>query len=264
MRAARPDIGPGRRSCKTMLYITGDTHGSYKRLRKFFRGRSVQADDLLVILGDAGLTYYGDERDEPHKNSAARLPVPLLCLRGNHDRRPETVPGLKPESRFGGTVYADEAYPGILFAVDGEIYRIQGYSVLAVGGAYSIDKEWRLAHGYNWFDDEQLTIGEMNAVEAKLAMAGWRVDVTLTHTCPLRYEPREAFFSGIDQAAVDKSMETWLDSLERRLTYRAWYCGHYHVDKQAGPVRFLYRDVITLANAEADDAAAFQDAVPPG
>lgn len=229
-----------------MLYVTGDTHGSYRRLRDFFRHKPAGPEDLLVVLGDAGLTYYGDKRDAPHKDSAARLPLPLLCLRGNHDRRPEALAGYRRAPAFGGTVYVEDAYPGIMYAVDGEVYSIQGFSLLTVGGAYSIDKEWRLRHGYNWFPDEQLTRSEMRAVEARLDIAGWRVDAVLSHTCPLRHEPRESFFPGIDQAAVDKSMELWLDALESRLDFKVWYCGNFHVDKRDGPVRFLYADVVAL------------------
>lgn len=244
-RQARPNLRPGRHR-QAMLYITGDTHGSYRRLRRFFRDKAAGPEDLLITLGDSGLTYYGDERDAPHKDSAAKLPLPVLCLRGNHDRRPDSIPEFRKESAFGGVVYVEEAYPGILHAVDGEIYHIHGFSVLTVGGAYSIDKQWRLDHGYNWFPDEQLSRGEMRAVEARLDAAGWSVDLMLTHTCPLRHEPRESFFPGIDQTSVDKSMERWLDRIESRLDFKAWYCGHFHVDKQSGPLRFLYADVVAL------------------
>lgn len=229
-----------------MIYVTGDTHGSYKRLRTFFRGRPASRADVLIVLGDTGLNYHGDERDQRHKDSAARLPLTLLCLRGNHDRRPETLPGSKRLTRFGGTVYAEDAYPNILYAAEGELYTLEGKSALAVGGAYSVDKAWRLEHGYHWFADEQLAQDEMGRIEARVDAVRWRVDTVLTHTCPLRYEPTEALFSGIDQRTVDKTMERWLDSLEQRLTYRQWMCGHFHIDKREGPIRFLYTDVVTL------------------
>lgn len=229
-----------------MIYITGDTHGSYRRLRRFFRQYPVTPDDTLIVLGDTGLNYYGDERDEPHRKSAARLPLTLFCLRGNHDRHPAVLPGNRAEKRFGGLVYADAQYPNILFAEDGEIYCMEGKTVLAVGGAYSIDKQWRLEHGYNWFSDEQISSACMREIENRLASLNWQVDTVLTHTCPLRYEPAEALYRHIDQSGVDKRMEVWLDSIEERLSYRQWFCGHFHIDKQAGAIRFLYQDVTKL------------------
>lgn len=231
---------------RSMIFITGDTHGSYKRLRAHFRDKPVTRADTLVILGDTGLNYHGDERDMPHKRSAARLPLTLLCLRGNHDRRPASLPGLRRGERFGGRVYWEDAFPHVLYADEAALYDLEGRRCLSLGGAYSIDKAWRLAHGYHWFPDEQLSPEERNAAAALLDAAGWRVDMVLSHTCPLRYEPAEAFFAGVDQRGVDKSMETWLDGLEARLRYRQWFCGHFHIDKTAGPVRFVYRDVLAV------------------
>lgn len=31
-------------------------------------------------------------------------------------------------------------------------------------------------------------------------------------------------------------MEGWLDRIESRLDFRAWYCWHFHVDKRADVV----------------------------
>lgn len=55
----------------------------------------------------------------------------------------------------GGKVWVEEAYPNILFAKDGEIYDIAGMKTIVIGGAYSVDKFYRLSKGYNWFEDEQ-------------------------------------------------------------------------------------------------------------
>ena len=45
----------------------------------------------------------------------------------------------------------------MLFAKDGEIYNIEGTKHLVIGGAYSVDKFYRLAHNYGWWPDEQPT-----------------------------------------------------------------------------------------------------------
>ena len=54
-----------------------------------------------------------------------------------------------------GTVWYEEEFPNILFAQDGEIYTINGKECLVIGGAYSVDKEYRLMNGWSWFKDEQ-------------------------------------------------------------------------------------------------------------
>ena len=61
----------------------------------------------------------------------------------------------KSQEWNGGKVWVEEAYPNILFAKDGEIYDIAGMKTIVIGGAYSVDKFYRLSKGYNWFEDEQ-------------------------------------------------------------------------------------------------------------
>ena len=68
----------------------------------------------------------------------------------------------------------------------------------------------------------------------------------LSHTTPLKYEPTEVFIRGVDQSKVDKSTEIWLDSIEDRLTYRKWYCGHYHTEKKNDRLQIMFNDYAAL------------------
>ena len=40
-----------------MFYITGDTHGEFNRIKKFIYEHNTTKDDVLIILGDAGINY---------------------------------------------------------------------------------------------------------------------------------------------------------------------------------------------------------------
>jgi 3-oxoacid CoA-transferase subunit A len=51
-----------------------------------------------------------------------------------------------------------------------------------------------------------------------------------------------AFIPGLDQSAVDKSTEQWLQTLYDRLTFEKWYAGHYHVQCEEKGVRIMYED----------------------
>ena len=77
----------------------------------------------------------------------------------------------------------------------------------------------------------------------KLEELGWKVDAVLSHTCPERYMPMEAFLSGIDQSTVDNSTEEWLGRIEEKLEYKGWYCGHWHLDRSIDSMRFMYDDL---------------------
>jgi hypothetical protein len=58
--------------------------------------------------------------------------------------------------------------------------------------------------------------------------------------------PRECFLEAIDQKTVDNSTELWLDSIEKRLNYKKWYCGHFHVEKKIDKTIFLYESVMMI------------------
>ena len=142
----------------------------------------------------------------------------------------------------GGTVYYEEEYPDLLFAKDGEVFELDGKKVIVMGGAYSVDKMVRLMYGYGWWPDEQPSEEIKKDVERKLEELGWKVDVVLSHTTPLKYEPVEVFLEGIDQSKVDKSTEAWLDRIEDRLDYGKWYCGHYHTEKKIDRVEIMFEN----------------------
>ena len=102
-----------------------------------------------------------------------------------------------------------------------------------------MDKFYRLRMGFSWFPDEQPTEEIKQQAEAALSHRDWCIDVGLSHTCPEKYTPTEAFLPGLDQSTVDRSTEEWLDRIEDRLDYRRWYCGHWHIDKHIDKLHFL-------------------------
>lgn len=69
-----------------------------------------------------------------------------------------------------------------------------------------------------------------------------RLNVVLSHTTPLKYEPVEVFMSGVDQSSVDKSTEEWLDHIEEKLSYQKWYCGHYHTEKKIDKLEIMFEN----------------------
>ena len=120
----------------------------------------------------------------------------------------------------------EDDFPNLLFAKDGEIFDLEGHKAIILGGAYSVDKYYRLSKGMNWFSDEQPSDEIKQYVKEKLDACGWKMDLVLSHTCPQKYVPIEAFMPGLDQKLVDHSTEEWLDQIENKLDYNAWYCGH--------------------------------------
>ncbi|MBQ4284611.1 MAG: metallophosphoesterase [Lachnospira sp.] len=224
------------------IYITGDTHGNFERVADFCESMGTTEEDVLIILGDAGINYFADSRDESTKRDISEIPITLFCIHGNHEERPYEIDTYEEMEWNGGVVYYEPEFPNILFAKDGEIYDFDGRRCIAIGGAYSVDKYYRLSHGMRWYETEQPTEEIMEYVERQLDKNGWRVDCVFSHTVPEPYEPRWAFIPGLDQSTVDKSTEKWLDRIEKRLDYDRWYAGHYHVESQEGPIRIMFEE----------------------
>ena len=230
----------------SMTIITGDKHGDFRRVDAMCGLTGTTKDDLLIILGDAGINYFGGMRETEFKQSLAKLPIMMLCLHGNHERRPESLGFYQETQWHGGVVYVQSEFPNLMFAKDGEIYNIGSKKCIAIGGAYSVDKDYRIKRNLGWWPDEQPSDEIKRRVEDRLDNENWRVDIVFSHTAPLKYEPREMFLSFIDDSKVDKSTEIWLDTIEDRLDYDQWFCGHYHTNKSIDKLRFLYEDFFEL------------------
>ena len=229
-----------------MIYLTGDTHGRFDRIFTFCEERNTSRDDILIILGDAGINYHLGSRADRLKDSLKSLPITLLCIHGNHEQRPFSIDSYREKDWHGGKVYVESQYPSLLFAKDGEIYDLDGKKAVAIGGAYSVDKFYRLIRHIAWYDNEQPSPEIKAYVESQLEKAGWQVDYVLSHTVPLKYEPVEVFLPMFDQSEVDKSTEIWLGEIEEKLSYRRWYSGHYHTSKAIDRLRILFEDYAVL------------------
>lgn len=229
-----------------MIYYTGDTHGAIEKLFNFKTRFGLTAEDTIVILGDAGRNYDQGEHDRLAKMFLKRMGVTIFAIHGNYEERPYNLPHYHEIEWHGGIVYVEDDYPNILFGKDGEIYDFDGHRAIVIGGAYSVDKPYRLAHGYHWFPSEQPDDAIKSRVKAALDALDWNIDLVLSHTCPQKFVPVEAFMSCVDQSSVDRSTEEWLDTIEDRLTYRHWLCGHWHIDKTIDKFRFVMDDFVTI------------------
>jgi len=234
-----------------MVYLTGDIHGNVRDALWLIQKHQITPNDIFVLLGDVGLNYYGNEQgDKKRKKLLNSAGVPILCIHGNHEERPFNIQSYGETTWHGGTVYIEEKFPNLLFAKDGEIYDLEGHKAIAAGGAYSVDKFYRLRNGMHWFPDEQPSDEIKQIVEQQLSRRDWKMEIILSHTCPQKYVPTEAFMPGLDQSLIDHSTEEWLDYLEGKLDYDAWFCGHWHIDKRIDKIHFLMHGIEALPEAK--------------
>lgn len=231
--------------------ITGDTHGRVlERLEKIDQTKYLPAETAVIILGDAGLNFYLNRTDWKGKRATNALGYRVYCLRGNHEERPENLGyPLVNDADVGNMVYMEEEFPNVRYFVDGGNYLINNHTVLTIGGAYSVDKWHRLLRATalgssfsGWFKDEQLTEQEMSLISENVK--GKHFDFVFTHTCPFDWQPVDLFIPGLNQSAVDNTMERWLSDLKNEFTWHVWLFGHFHADRLERPhVEMFYRDI---------------------
>ena len=228
-----------------MIYITGDTHGNFQRIKEFCQEQQTTTNDYLIILGDAGINYFGVS-DNKLKEELTKIPITFLCVYGNHEERPENIKTYQEINLFDGIMYQEKNYPNLLFFKDSEIYTILNKKVLVIGGAFSVNKDLMIERGYKWFKDEQPSELIKKQTLNNLKENNYQVDYILSHTCPYKYLPYEMFYVGVNQDKVDQSTEKFLDLIEELTDYHKWYCGHFHTDKVVDKINFMFEGYKTL------------------
>lgn len=243
--------------------VRGDTHGQFAWMNNGCLDNYKPEETAIIILGDAGFNFYLNKYDSKKKAEVNARGYKFYCVRGNHEARPQDTScgyRLVYDEDVRGEVYIQTEYPNIRFFKDWGEYYIGRYWVAVIGGAYSVDKWWRLARagvqsktdwGYNnpkktgWFPNEQLTKEEMDEAEGELQ--GGLFNFVFTHTCPRKWQPTDLFLGSVDQSTVDSSMENWMNILEEKIIWGIWLFGHYHRDRIERPhVEQFYNDVESL------------------
>lgn len=227
--------------------VTGDTHRQVLERLRAIPSKYNPEETALVILGDVGINWHLDERDNKLKELIEETGYHLYCIRGNHDAPPNEVKELEivAEEDNYNIYLQDPRFPHVNYLIDGNIYQFGNFSALVLGGAYSVDSLYRRINGYIWFEGEQISTEERNEIQEGLL--GKKVDFVFSHTCPKSFQPIDLFLDSIDQKSVDNSMELWMDYIKEIFEWKYWLFGHYHADRIEQPcVEQFYYDVDNL------------------
>lgn len=229
-----------------MTYITGDCHFKFDKVERFCNEANTTKDDILIILGDACVNYYQDSRDIKLKKKLEKLPITLFFIYGNHEIRPEDLPEYKIKSWLGNEVYEEDRFPSLKFAIDGNIYKINGKKMLVIGGAYSVDKYYRVGNGLLWMPNEQPSNEIFEKAYKNIRENKNSVDFILTHTCPYSYIPQDVRCTDIDPKTIDTKTEKKLDGIMKNVNFKKWYCGHFHIDRKMNKITFVNKRIQSI------------------
>ncbi len=236
---------------ESRIFITGDKHGQFRDVKLFCKRIEATIDDTLIVLGDAGINLYGDERDTGLKKFLSKLPISFFCIHGNHEARPHRFSSYQKiwVDKYSCYCYWDSKYPNIYFPEVATTCYLNGHRCLVCGGAYSVDKYYRLKNGWFWDEEEQLTGKEKSDILLQV-IQNPKFEYVFTHTAPKRFIPTDLFLPIIDQSTVDESMEVFLDSIYELVNNAGaldtWYCGHYHADKRLSQNVNLFYKTYTM------------------
>ena len=237
-----------------MIYVTGDCHSEFQKLGsdRFPEGKSLTKDDYVIICGDFGGVWYGEEDYTRRKTEDYWLdwldekPFTTLFVDGNHENHPRLA-GYPEAEWHGGCVH--KIRESVLHLMRGEVFEIDGKRIFAFGGAASLDisdgiidgdePDWRRqamfmelegkimyrVKGISWWEEELPTEEELAHGLERLAAYDNQVDAIITHcTCTTLQNKLLAEMSHPDR------LTEYFEMLRKSVEYDKWYFGHYHED----------------------------------
>lgn len=176
------------------VLFAGDTHGNMSHLRYLVKVAEENHVQRIFVLGDFGYWEHmreGVEFLDKLSVLATERGTRVYFLDGNHDNLDLLI------NRYSGAEYMDlEGFvwirPNVIYAPRGHRWTWDGVRFIALGGAYSVDKEYRLAlerkgkrkAGTLWFPGEEMTDRDMLQILDDTTS----VDVILAHDKPYSTE----------------------------------------------------------------------------
>ena len=199
-----------------MIYVTGDMHGDYAVFseRKLDR---LKKGDKLIVTGDFGFIW--DNSNEEIKNLArlSKKKYDILFVEGAHENF-QRLRKLPEADLYRGKAYKIDH--NIYCLKRGEMYYIDGRSVLAIGGG-------RPPHDETDGDSLSMpTDAELQYAVETIQAHNRRVDLIVTHEAPASVKRL------IDRDAAINDLNIFLDTVMHNTAYRRWYFGSLHRDRQ--------------------------------
>lgn len=231
------------------FYVTGDKHGEITDM--LFKLSYISNETVgVIILGDCGINFFLNYSEKFNKIKMQNSGHIFYLVQGNHEERPELLPNISKtyDDNVKNEVYLEEEFNNIRYLINGNTYHFGNYSAFVAGGAYSVDKDFRLKNNWKWFPNEQLSEDERKDILSSLELKKDNYyHFVFTHTLPKKFTPIDLFLPHINQEQVDKTMEEFLNQVEEKIVYTVWCSGHYHVDREQAPhVEILFNNIVDL------------------
>jgi predicted phosphodiesterase len=206
-----------------MIYVTGDTHGNFRRFQPeyFPEQAGVTKNDVVIIAGDFGGVWFGDSRDDETLDWLERLPFTLAFVCGNHENY-DALERYPVAEWHGSKVH--RVRPHVLHLMRGQVFELESYRFFTMGGAKSHDTNHRINH-ISWWRQELPSDEEYSEALQNLERYNWQVDYIITHCAPTSIA-----LMGSRHNEADR-LTDFLQEVRERAKYYYWLFGHYHDNK---------------------------------
>lgn len=255
-----------------MIYVTGDTHGNFHRLstKCFPQQKELTRDDYLIVCGDFGgvWNYNGETSQERHNlQRISDKPFTTLFVDGNHENFDRLTHDYPIVSFHGGK--AHRIRDNIYHLMRGYVFHIDGKKIFTFGGAASHDikdgildpanyptfKDLNRSYatyymaglqvrvkGISWWSQELPAWHERQRGLKNLAAVNNDVDIVISHCLPYSVERL------LYRDCTPNRLTSYFDNLlECGLSFRRWYCGHYHMDRSLNDqYQILYHSIVQI------------------
>ena len=213
------------RKVNAMVYVTGDTHGDYRRFNDP-RLRSLQKDDILIVCGDFGFIWDGSRAEARTLSRLAKKKYTICFLDGTHENF-DLLQQYPVEMWNGGKIHVVE--DGVYHLMRGQVYSIGGLRYFTMGGGESPDYEIRVEHN-TWSKAEIPTKQELLDAAHNVDKTGGQIDVILTHEPPLKIKGFLQLKENREAVRVT-GLNTFFDELASFCKFQRWFFGALHEDK---------------------------------
>jgi predicted phosphodiesterase len=224
----------------TRIFITGDTHRNIdtKKLNtaNFPEQKNLTKQDYLIICGDFGMVWDNSEEEVLLRKWLDKKNFTTLFVDGNHENFDLLKKCPVRQWKGGRVSYISKS---IIHLKRGQIFNINGHTLFTMGGASSIDKYLR-TEGKTWWKEELPSVDEINEAIDNLEKYNWSVDYVITHTTSRNILRRMGF------TQENNILNSFFNMLEEDLSFKHWYFGHFHGDKNFGKRTLVYNKIIEL------------------
>ncbi len=213
------------------IYVTGDVHGYITDLEQRIKDNNIELGSTIIVAGDFGFFPNPNNKDDQQSFNKLIQSDYLFCYAdGNHEPF-DLLYELPTESWCGGTIH--RLADNVIHLCRGSVFTIENKRIFVMGGAYSIDKKYRIP-GVNWFETEQPSQEEYEYANRYLEKCNYELDYVITHTAP--YSLIHAL--GFSLFREESELDSYLERIKDSASFKKWLFGHYHMDKSLLRGRF--------------------------